>query len=73
MIDIAHIAIAGVEGESYDQPCKFGCRVGGHAVYCMSERDDMPRKCRRTWYTGGRVRDEDCAGFEPNPEKEAEK
>ena len=53
------------EGESaFDQPCKFGNRVGGHSVYCNnSEWEDAPRKCKRTWYTGGEVRDEDCEGF----------
>lgn len=68
MIDIAKIAIASIEGELHDQPCRFGCRAGSHAVYCESERGDMPRKCRRTWYTGGRVRDEICPGYELNPE-----
>ena len=54
---------------AFDQPCKFGHRVETHAVYCHNEHTPgMPRKCRRTWYTGGRVRDEDCAGYEPNPD-----
>jgi hypothetical protein len=52
-----------------DQPCKFGNRVSGHAVYCHNEEwSEAPRKCRRSWYTGGLERDEDCPGFAPNPE-----
>lgn len=52
---------------AFDQPCRFGHRVEDHAVYCHNERwVDAPRKCRRTWYTGGKVRDEDCPGYEPN-------
>lgn len=53
---------------AFDQRCRFGHRVEGHAVYCHNDLwDDGPRKCRRSWYTDGRVRDEDCPGFEPNP------
>lgn len=61
--------IADPEECAYDQACRFGHRVGGHAVYCHNETwEDSPRKCRRTWYTGGAARDEDCPGFEANPE-----
>lgn len=53
----------------FDQPCAFGQRVDGHAVYCTNEKwDDAPRKCRRTWYTGGEVSDYTCEGFKENPE-----
>lgn len=56
------------EDDAFDQPCKFGHRVDGHAVYCHNDAwRDGPRKCRRTWYTGGETKDEDCPGFEPNP------
>lgn len=52
---------------AFDQPCKFGHRVEGHAVYCHNDEwKDGPRKCRRSWYTGGSVKDEDCDGFQPN-------
>ncbi len=56
-------------GESaFDQPCKHGNRVGGHAVYCHNDDwENAPRKCCWTWYTGGAQRDEDCPGFAPNP------
>jgi hypothetical protein len=51
----------------FDQPCHYGHRVGCHAVYCHNDGwKDAPRKCRQTWYTGGRERDEDCPGFKPN-------
>ncbi len=54
---------------AFDQPCKFGHRVEGHAVYCQNDAwVNGPRKCRRTWYTGGETKDEDCPGFQPNPE-----
>lgn len=53
---------------AFDQPCKYGHRVEGHAVYCHNRGWEFaPRKCRRTWYTGGKVRDEDCMGFKTNP------
>lgn len=52
---------------AWDQRCKFGHRVEGHAVYCHNDAwVDGPRKCRRTWYTNGEVKDEDCPGFQPN-------
>lgn len=55
--------------QAFDQPCAFGNRCGGHAVYCHNEAwPDSPRKCRRTWYTGGETRDEDCPGFVANPD-----
>lgn len=60
--------IAEDDETAFDQPCEHGNRVDGHAVYCHNtEWTDAPRKCRRTWYTGGKVRDEDCPGFAPNP------
>jgi hypothetical protein len=66
---------ASVEGDetAFDQRCRFGHRVGGHAVYCHNDDwDDSPRKCRRSWYTNGRIKDEECAGFEPNPDFKGE-
>lgn len=56
------------EEQSQKQPCVHGNLVEGHAVYCHNRLwRDAPRKCRRTWYTGGEVKDEDCPGFDPNP------
>ena len=53
--------------QAFNQPCRFGNLVEGHAVYCHNHTwVDAPRKCRRTWYTGGQTRDEDCPGYEPN-------
>ena len=55
------------EDESaFNQKCKHGNLVFGHAVYCHSEDENSPRKCRRTWYTSGEVKDEDCQFYEPN-------
>lgn len=52
------------EDSDRNQVCAHGALVDGHAVYCHNgEWADAPRKCRRTWYTGGEVRDEDCEGF----------
>ena len=60
-----NIVEAIADESSFDQPCRFGNRVEGHAVYCHNDAWlYSPRKCRRTWYTGGEVRDEDCPGFE---------
>lgn len=54
---------------AFDQPCKYGHRVSCHAVYCHNDTwNDAPTKCRRTWYTGGDVRDEDCPGYAQNPD-----
>jgi hypothetical protein len=53
-----------------DQPCIFGLRVETHSIYCENKDwKDAPRKCRRTWYTGGMERDEDCPGFKKNPNR----
>lgn len=68
VFNIVELVTAGGDDCAFDQPCKWGHRVEGHAVYCHNEAwDDSPRKCRRTWYTGGEIKDEDCAGFEANP------
>ena len=65
-------AIAVNDGCAFDQRCKFGHRVEDHAVYCHNDQwNDSPRKCRRTWYTGGEIKDEDCPGFQPNPRPQA--
>lgn len=65
---IVEMITAGDDDCAYDQPCKFGHRVEGHAVYCHNEGWlYSPRKCRRSWYTGGETRDEDCKGYQPNP------
>lgn len=54
--------------QAFDQPCKFGNRCEGHAVYCHNaEWKNAPRKCRRSWYTGGMEKDQDCEGYQPNP------
>lgn len=64
--------MAGEDGCAFDQPCKFGRRVESHAVYCHNDGWlYAPRKCRRTWYTGGELRDEDCRGFKQNPQSAA--
>ena len=56
---------------AFDQPCAYGHRVEGHSVYCHNNHwKDAPRKCHRTWFTGGEVRDEDCPGFKTNKGKE---
>lgn len=66
-INFVEIAADPVEC-AFDQPCRFGNRVDGHAVYCHNDAwTDGPRKCRRSWYTGGETKDEDCPGFEKNP------
>jgi hypothetical protein len=56
------------DGGGFNQPCKFGNLAEGHAVYCTNSKWLYgPTKCRRTWYTGGERRDEDCEGYAPNP------
>ena len=63
------VEVLASEGDcAFDQPCKFGHRVEDHAVYCHNEAwYDHPRKCHRSWYTGGERKDEDCPGFSLNP------
>jgi hypothetical protein len=53
--------------QGFDQKCIFGNRVESHAVYCHSEHPDAPRKCRRSWYSGKTVLDEDCPFYVENP------
>ena len=57
---------------NYDQPCAHGYTVPGHAVYCHNNTSpEAPIKCRRTWYSDGKDRDEDCPGFTTNTEYKA--
>lgn len=66
MNDIVKLALASVDEDTkYDQPCHYGLRVGNHAVYCENEKMSC-RKCKRSWYTCGEERDEDCEGFKIN-------
>lgn len=68
MTTINLVELVSGEEMAFDQPCAHGNRCGGHAVYCHNDEwKDAPRKCRRTWYTGGEFRDEDCPGFKANP------
>lgn len=61
--------LADPEKCAFDQRCMYGHRVESHAVYCHNDWwDKAPRKCKRTWYTGGEVKDEDCPGYRPNPD-----
>ena len=60
--------MAGPEDCAFDQKCKFGHRVEGHAVYCHSSNPEAPRKCRRSWYTGNEIKDEDCPFYEAREE-----
>lgn len=52
--------------QCFNQKCKYDNLVEGHAVYCHSPDPNAPRKCKRTWYTAGRVKDEDCSFYEEN-------
>jgi len=53
---------------TFDQECKFGHRVGGHAVYCKCPTWGSPRKCYFGWYSGGVLKDCKCPYFEVNEE-----
>lgn len=56
------------EDGGFDQPCAFGNRVGGHAVYCHNDAwPNSPRKCRRN---RDDYKHEDCPGFVANPDAE---
>ncbi len=70
MINLVEL-VADPEECAFDQQCIYGHRVNGHAVYCHNDKwIDAPRKCRQSWYWGGRegYQDKDCSGFKPNPE-----
>lgn len=62
--NIVEMMTAGDDDCAFDQPCHFGHRVNGHAVYCHNDAwPDSPRKCRRNRTD---YRHEDCPGFVPN-------
>ena len=64
VINIVEMVAEATEEGGFNQPCRFGYLVERHAVYCHNDGWlYAPRKCRRTWYTGGEVKDEDCRGF----------
>lgn len=51
---------------AFDQPCAFGHRVEGHAVYCHNTAwPGAPRKCHRN---RSDYLHEDCPGFVQNPD-----
>lgn len=57
--------IADEDACDWDQPCAFGYRVEGHAVYCHNEKWlYAPRKC---WRNRDDQPHEKCRGFKPNP------
>lgn len=62
---------------AFDQPCMYGHRVEGHAVYCHNTSWlYAPRKCRRRQNEnayGEAWPHEGCAGFRPNPTLPQEK
>jgi hypothetical protein len=69
MVNLVELAAA-MDEQGFDQICAYGNRVEGHAVYCHCPPElwkDAPRKCHRTWWSGGETRDEDCPGFYQNP------
>lgn len=64
-IDINLVELmADPENCAFDQKCKFGYRVEWHSIYCHSSDPNSPRKCRRSWYTGNEIKDEDCPFYE---------
>lgn len=57
------------EDSAFDQPCTFGHRVNGHAVYCHNTLwPDSPRKCKRGNYWGEDWPHKDCPGYVANPD-----
>jgi hypothetical protein len=71
--NIVEIMTAGDDGNAFDQPCAFGHRVNGHAVYCHNDAwPNSPRKCRRnrgdSAYGEEPYLHEDCPGFTQNPD-----
>ena len=60
------------DDQAYDQPCKWGNQVYGHAVYCHSEVAGY-RKCFYRWCSQKEHEENECGGYEPNPAWLAEK
>jgi len=64
------------EESKWNQSCIYGHLIEGHSVYCHydGKKFNTPRKCRRTWFTGGEPEhwddpfDEDCPGYKRNPD-----
>ena len=54
------------EKPNFNQSCAYGNLIEGHAVYCHCKNINAPRKCKRTWYTKGIIKDEDCQFYKPN-------
>lgn len=54
------------EKPNFNQSCVYGNLIEGHAVYCHCKNINAPRKCKRTWYTKGIIKDEDCQFYKPN-------
>lgn len=66
-MNIVELIAGEQEDGGFNQHCKHGYLVEGHAVYCHNSAwSDSPTKCRRTWYTGGEVKDEECPGYRRN-------
>jgi hypothetical protein len=59
------------EEQVFDQPCKWGNRVGGHSVYCHNQSTGC-RKCIYRWCSQKQHEENECGGYEPNPEWTAE-
>ena len=70
MINLVEMC-CGDDESAFNQKCKHGNLVTGHAVYCHNGTwKNAPRKCRNSWYYKDSTpehQDENCPGYTPNP------
>lgn len=71
--NIVELMADGDDEGGFDQPCAFGNRVAGHAVYCHNDAwPNSPRKCRRrreaSPWGDPAFPHEECPGFVANPD-----
>jgi hypothetical protein len=70
--NVVEIITSGEEDNAFDQPCYYGHRVNGHAVYCHNDVwPDSSHKCRRGGWGPNTEENkhENCPGFYPNDPK----
>lgn len=68
VLNVVELVAEGDDDGGFDQPCAFGNRISGHAVYCHNDAwPNSPRKCHRN---RDEYKHEDCPGFVANPDFE---
>ena len=53
------------EEQAFDQPCRYGNRLGSHSVYCHHPAG-IARKCYYRWCDQKTHKENECGGYDPN-------